>query len=158
MTVSLMAAVAVAASAAAAQSPVKTAPATPAIHACALLTRDLAAKFDTQNPKVRALFKPTEEAIGTHGSSCTDGGILLQVDPFVRDAELRKSPGKEWQPLAGVGDTAFFRDNGGRWAELIVWSGRHHFTLQIDVPNGATAESVKPKAVGLATALIARLQ
>lgn len=147
-----------AASAAAAQSTAKPASVKPAIRACSLLTRDLVAKYDTLNPKVRDVFKPEEEAIGTHGSSCNDGGILLQVDPFVRHDDLRKSPGKDWQPIAGLGDLAFFRDNGGRWGELMVWTGSRHFTLQISVPDGATAASVKPNATGLATALIAKLR
>ena len=81
------------AASAAAQSTAKPASGTPAIRACSLLTRDLVAKYDTFNPKMRDLFKPEEEAIGTHGSSCNDGGILLQVDPFVRHDVLRKSPG-----------------------------------------------------------------
>lgn len=144
--------------AAAEQSTAKPAPGKPAIRACSLLTPDLVAKYDTFNPKVRDLFKPEEGAIGTHGSSCDHGGILLQIDPFVRHADLRKSPGKDWQPVAGLGDAAFFKDNGGRWGELIVWTGSHHFTLQISVPDGGTAASVKPNATGLATALIAKLK
>ena len=128
------------------------------IRACTLLTRDLVAKYSTQNAKLRELFKPEEEAIGTHGSSCNDGGIFLQVDPFVRSDNLRKWPAKDWQPVAGVGDTAFFHDNRGRYAELIVWSGSHHFTLQMNVPDGKTADSVKTDATGLATALIAKLK
>lgn len=130
----------------------------PPLRACALLTRDLVAKYDTQNPKLREMFKPTEESVGAHGSSCDDGGIFLQVDPFARPDELRKSPGKDWHPVAGIGDAAFFRDNGGRWAELMAWTGSHHFTLQIGIPAGGTAELVKPNAAGLATALIGKLK
>jgi hypothetical protein len=147
-----------AASAAASQSAAKPASGKPAIRACSLMTRDLVAKYDTLNPKVRDFMKPEEEAIGKHGSSCNDGGIFLQVDPFLSHGELRKKPPKDWQPVAGLGDAAFFRDNGGRWGELIVWTGPHHFTLQISVPTGGTAESVKPNATGLATALIAKLK
>ena len=155
-TLSLVACLA--AGAAAAQSTTKPATGKSAIRACSLLTRDLATKYGTHNPKLFELFKPEEEAIGTHGSSCSDGGIFLQVDPFVQSDNLRQSPAKDWQPVAGVGDTAFFHDNRGRYAELIVWSGSHHFTLQISVPDGKTAESVKPNATALATALIAKLK
>lgn len=157
-TISSLVVLAFAACVVAAQSAGQSAPAKPAVHACAVLTRDLVTKYDTLNPKLHAMFKPEEEAVGPRGSSCNDGGILLQIDPFVREAELRKSPGKEWQPVGGLGETAYFRDNGGRWAELMVWAGSHHFTLQMTVPDGATAESVKPKATGLATALIAKLK
>ena len=130
----------------------------PAISACALLTPDLVEKYDTQDPKIRKMIPREEEAIGSHGSMCDDGGILIQVNPFLRHDDLRKSPGKDWQPLAGVGDTAFFHNNGGRWAELMVWTGKHHFTIQLSIPNGATAESIKPRTTGLASALIAKLK
>ena len=52
-----------AATAAASQSAAKPASAKPAIRACSLLTRDLVAKYDTLNPKVRDFMKPEEEAI-----------------------------------------------------------------------------------------------
>ena len=130
----------------------------PAIRACEVLTRDMVAKYDTQDPKLRALIPRQEEAIGSHGSSCDDGGILIQINPFLRSDVYRKSPPKEWQPVSGVGDTAYFHNNGNRWAELMVWTGAHHFTIQLSVPNGGTAESAKPNTIGLATALVARLK
>ena len=129
-----------------------------AIRACDVLTRDMVAKYDTQNPKLRDLIPRHEEAIGSHGSSCDDGGIGVQIDPFVRSDVYRKSPPKDWQAVSGVGDTAYFRNNGNRWAELMVWTGTHHFTIQLSVPNGGTAESVKPNVMGLATALVAKLK
>jgi hypothetical protein len=146
------------ASAAVAQSSAKPASGKTAIRACALMTRDLVAKYDTQSPKIREMFKPEEEAIGTHGSSCNDGGFFVQIDPFVRSDDLRRSPAKDWQPVAGVGDTAFFHNNKNRWAELIVWTGSHHFTIQLNVPDGGTAESVKSNTTGMAAALIAKLK
>jgi hypothetical protein len=130
----------------------------PAIRACEVLTRDMVAKYDTQNPKLRELIPRSEEAIGSHGSSCDDGGILIQIDPFLRSDVYRKSPPKDWQAVSGVGETAYFHNNKNRWAELMVWTGTHHFTIQLSVPDGGTAESVKPNAMGLATALIARLK
>jgi len=131
---------------------------TSAIRACELLTRDMVAKYDTQNPKLRELIPRNEEAIGSHGSSCDDGGIMIQINPFLRSDGFRKSPPKDWQAVAGVGDTAYFHNNKNRWAELMVWTGTHHFTIQLSVPDGGTAESVKPNTIGLATALIARLK
>jgi hypothetical protein len=130
----------------------------PAIRACEVLTRDMVAKYDTHDAKLRALIPREEEAIGSHGSSCDDGGIMIQVNPFLRSDDLRKSPPKDWQAVSGVGDTAYFHNNGNRWAELMVWTGSHHFTIQLSVPNGGTAESIKPNTIGLATAVIARLK
>ena len=143
-------------------NPVAAQPAKPAsgknvIRACEVLTRDVVAKFDTGNPKMRDLIPRSEEAIGSHGSSCDDGSIFVQIDPFLNSDSLRKSPPKDWQAVAGVGDTAYFRNNRDRYAELMVWSGRHHFTIQLSVPDGRTAEAVKPNTIGIATALIAKL-
>jgi len=141
-----------AASAAAAQS------GKPAIRACEVLTRDVVAKFDTGNPKMRDLLPRKEEAIGSHGSSCHDGSIFVQIDPFLNSESYRKSPAKDWQAVSGVGDTAYFHNNRDRYAELMVWSGGHHFTIQLSVPDGRTAEAVKPNTIGIATALIAKLK
>ena len=138
---------------ASAQSPGK-----PAIRACALLSPDLVAKYGTQNPKIRDLIPAREEPIGMHGSSCNHGGIFVQVNPFVSSEAMRKSPPKDWQAIPGVGDTAYFHNNRDRYAELMVWTGSHHFTIQLSVPNGGTSESVKPNTIGLATALIAKLK
>lgn len=146
-----------AASAAAAQSG-KPASGKPAIRACEVLTRDAVAKFNTGNPKMRDLIPRQEEAIGSHGSSCDDGSIFVQIDPFLNSDSYRKSPPKDWQAVAGVGDTAYFHNNRDRYAELMVWSGGHHFTIQLSVPDGRTAEAVQPNAIGIATALIAKLK
>ena len=154
---SILALAAVATGTATAQS-AKPAPGKSAIRACEVLTRDVVAKFDTGNPKMRDLIPRTEEPIGSHGSSCDDGSIFVQIDPFVNSDSLRKSPAKDWQTVAGVGDTAYFHNNRDRYAELMVWTGSHHFTIQLSVPDGSTAEKVKPNTVGIATALIAKLK
>ena len=128
------------------------------IRACSLLTRDVVMKFGTdQGKRVVDLVKPLEDDLGTTGSACEYGGIGFQIDPFARTEQLRKSPGKDWQPVSGVGDTAFFRNNGNNYAELMVWSGTHHFTIQMSVPMGSTAEAIKPNTVALANAIIPKL-
>lgn len=129
------------------------------IHACSILTRDVVMKFATENGKrVVDMVKPMEDDLGTIGSACEYGGIGLQIDPFARSQEMRKSMGKEWLPTSGVGETAYFRNNSNSWAELIVWSGAHHFTIQMGVPMGATAESIKPNTIALANYLITKLR
>jgi len=142
----------------AAANPGAAQPGKSAIRACEVLTRDVVAKFDTGNPKVRELIPRKEEAIGSHGSSCDDGGIFVQIDPFLNGDTYRKSPPKDWQAVSGVGETAYFHNNGDRYAELMVWSGGHHFTIQLSVPDGRTAEAVKPNTIGIATALVAKLK
>jgi hypothetical protein len=127
------------------------------LSACTLLSRDLVEKFNTGSNEVLKRMKPSEEPLGAKGSLCDDGNITFQIDPFARADDLRKSPGKDWQPLTGVGDTAFFRNKADTYAELIVWTGAHHFTIQLGVPVVGTVESIKPTAIGLAHAIIAKL-
>ena len=130
----------------------------PRISACSLLPTDLVLKVGGINPQAVKILKPEEEAVGTTGSACEYGDIRLQVDPFARPDDLRKSPGKDWQPVSGVGDTAFFHANGRNYAELMVWTGAHHFTIQFGVPVGSTPEAIKPKTLELANAIIPKLR
>jgi len=126
----------------------------PGIKACSILTRDLVEPF-TENKRVLDLIPPEEETSGT-SSACEYGVVRLQHTPTGPGGE-RKAP-KEFEPLAGVGEKAFFRNNRNTYAELLVWSGAHYFTLQVSVPTGSTAEAIKPKTVALANAILRKLR
>lgn len=137
-------------------------------NACSFLPRSLMEKV-TPGPVNKFVFEmpPQEEPLGPVGSSCDYATTGLQIDPFARPDEMRRNspdasrhnaPGKEWQPLTGVGEAAYFRNNGGRWAELIVWTGAHHFTIQMGVPDGSSAEAIKPNVVTLAHAIVDKLK
>ena len=132
----------------------------PRISACALLPRALMEKV-TPGPVNKVVFdiKPTEDQIGANGSACGYAGTQLQIDPFARADEMRRdSPGKGWQRLSGVGDAAYFHNNSDLYAELMVWTGAHHFTIQMDVPTGSSAEAVKSNTIMLANAIIPKLR
>ena len=129
----------------------------PPIGACSLLPKELVEKY-YPNKAAFPYLKPSEEAIGAKGSGCSYGTIHLQIDPFARPDELRKSPAKDWQPVSGVGDTAFFHNNKDRFAELMVWTGSHHFTIQMSVNMGRTAENTKPDTIAVANAIIPKLR
>jgi hypothetical protein len=129
------------------------------IRACSLLTRDLLLKVTpTLNTRLIDQFPPEEEEIGVNGTYCEYGNVGLQVNPFARAQEMRKSMGKEWTPVSGVGDAAFFRNNKGMYAELVVWTGANHFTIQMNVPMGTAADSLRPNMVALANAIIPKLR
>ena len=130
------------------------------IRACSLLTKELALKVTAANKRIFDLLPPEEEPLGVAGSSCEYGDIGLQVDPFTpaRLDQLYKQNGKDWTPVTGVGDAAYFRDNGGRFAELYVRVGGHTFTIQMGVPTGGTAAAIKPNTITLATALVPKLK
>jgi hypothetical protein len=128
-------------------------------HACTLLTREVVMQFGTpEGKRFIDMIKPQEDELGATGSACEYGGINLQIDPFARAQEMRKDMGKEWTAMSGIGETAYFRNNSDRYAELIVWSGTHHFTIQMSVPDGLTADAIKPHTTALANAIIAKLR
>jgi hypothetical protein len=130
---------------------------TPRISACSLITPDLAATYI--HKQILPYLKPDEEPVGAIGTHCEYGRIGLQVNPFGSGtSSLRKSPGKEWQALSGIGETAFFRANGSQYAELMVWTGPNHFTIQLGVATGATMEATKAEAIALANAIIPKLR
>jgi hypothetical protein len=146
------------ASAAPAQS--GAAPQAQRLNACSFLPRPLMEKV-TPGPVNKFVFemKAHEEPVGTAGSACDYAMTALQIDPFARSEEMRRnSPGKDWQGLRGVGDAAYFRNNANRWAEAIVWTGTHHFTIQLSVPDGSTAEAIKPNVIMLANAIVEKLR
>jgi hypothetical protein len=129
------------------------------IRACSLLTRELLLKVTPSlNTRLLDQFPPEEEEVGVNGTYCEYGNVGLQVNPFARAQEMRKSMEKEWMPVSGVGDTAFFRNNKNMYAELIVWTGANHFTIQMNVPMGTTAESLRPNTIALANAIIPKLR
>ena len=137
-----------------------------AIRACSLLTKELVIETTPYEKKVITQvlsIPPSEEPAGQSGSACSYGGVHLQVNPFPlsvienqRQADARN--GKPWAAVAGVGDVAYFRDNRGRFGELFTRAGAHIVTIQMDVPHGRTTESIKPNAVALAQALVAKLR
>src|SRR5687767_5442714 len=104
----------------------------PPISACSLLPTDLVMKVGGLNPKMVDYIKPSEEAMGTTGSACNYGGLRLQVDPFTPaglERILKTETAKTWVPVSGVGDAAYFNNNRDRYAELVVRTGTHVFTI-----------------------------
>lgn len=126
------------------------------IDACTLLTRDVVDKVRVARTAVKT--PPEESPVGLNGSYCDYGGVGLQINPFAGADRIRKSPAKDWVPVSGVGETAYFNNVRDFFAELIVWSGSHHFAIQMEVPVGGTAEQLKPNTIQLANLIIPKLK
>lgn len=126
----------------------------PAVRACAVLTRDLVAPL-TENKKILDLLPPEEEALGTSGTACEYGSVRLQL--FPGRGGKRTVSAKGLQPITGAGDGGYFRNNGDRYAELMVWTSKHSLDLQVSIPSGRTAESIKAEVIALANAILAKL-
>lgn len=133
----------------------------PATGACSLLTKEVLLPVIPYEKQARDLvfqIPPEEEAFGKSGSICSYGGVTLQVDPFANPQAVEATLAKEWGAVQGLGGVAYFRDNRGRWAELYVRAGRRVITIQMDVPTGRTAESIKSNTIALAKALLPKLK
>lgn len=126
--------------------------------ACSILTKELALEVSTaEGRKAVERSKPIDRDLGPP-NACQYGRVMLAVDPFPRPDQVRKTMGSGWQVVPGVGDAAFYRQSSSVFVDLYVWDGAHHFTIQMSLGSSDTAESLKPNAIALARAVIARLR
>lgn len=141
--------------------------------ACSLLSRDLLMRIETPaGREVLESSEPDEDWVGEaqreagmtverNVSSCSFGRVLLVLDPQARPEEARSGmqtrtfPYQEYEPVPGVGDAAFFAANSAN-ANLYVWTGAHHFHIEISVGfmDGDDTEGLKPNTIELAKAII----
>lgn len=133
------------------------APKTDAIKACSFLTRAEVKKVLPWAPQLDQ-FPNEEEPIGTTGSSCGYPSVFIQVMPFSQRMIDTAKQRDKLESVSGVGDEAYFHNNKDRYAELYVKSGKYLLTLQGDVPNGKTSESIKPAVVALGKLLVERVR
>ena len=131
----------------------------PSPGACSILTRDLVMVHSPASKESLDLIMkipPKEEKIGSNGSACQHGDVMMQINPFpVANFDAMFS---RFTPVPDLGQKAFFRDNRGEWAELAVLAGGRVLTFQMDVPSGKTAASVQANVVSLARAVVAKLK
>jgi|RhiMethySRZTD1v2_1073278.scaffolds.fasta_scaffold404095_3 hypothetical protein len=126
------------------------------INACSLLTKEEVKKIVPWAAMLDQ-FPVEEEPVGTSGSSCNYPNVHIQVLPYTPGFVETARKQEKFEPLPGVGDEAYFRDNRGEYAELLVRSGQRIVTVQKDIGTNRTAETEKPAVVALAKALIAKL-
>ena len=126
-----------------------------AIKACSLLPKEEVKKYLPWNA-VLDRMPLEEEPIGASGSSCNYPSVFIQVFPFSQGTidAARKKGGLE--AISGVGDEAYFHNNRNEYAELYVKTGKHLLTIQANADG--KIEAVKPGALNLAKALVAKLR
>jgi hypothetical protein len=144
--------------------------------ACSLLRRDLLMKIETPAGREELeSSEPDEDWVGEAQreagmtversvSSCQFGRVLLVLDPKARPEEARSGmqartfPYQDYEPVPGVGDAAFFEANSA-YANLYVWTGAHHFHIEISVGfmDGDDTQALKPNTMELAKAIIPQL-
>jgi hypothetical protein len=128
------------------------------VRACDILTRELALKVSTAEGKgVVEKSKAFEDDLGPDTPSCKRGRILLVLNPFKNPAQYRKTLGKDWTPVPGIGEEALFR-GGNTFADLYVFNGARTFSTQISVAPDDTPDTVKANSIALAKEVAARLR
>ena len=121
--------------------------------ACSLLTPDIVKKYIDE--RAIKLLKPDDSPVGTKGTSCEYGRIGLRMNLLGEGAAPQSLKG--WLPVTGVGSAAFYDPTSRQYAELIVWTGRHHFGIQLGLPTGGTIEATRKEAIALANDIIKKL-
>jgi hypothetical protein len=103
---------------------------------------------------------PKEISLGASGVACEWGEVILQIDPVPpsRLEELRKTDGKNWESIPGVGDAAYFHNVKNVVGELFVRVGMRTFGVLITIPADSTAAAFKPNFVTVANAVIPKLR
>jgi hypothetical protein len=135
-------------------------PGTAAVKPCAFLTSELARKVSAATKQPLGAAAPTEVSLGANGMACEWGDLMLSVDPYTpaRLEEIRKTSGKQWEMVPGVGDAAYFHNVRDAMAELLVRVGSRTFVVVITIPVGSTAASIKPTFVAVANAVATQLR
>jgi len=129
--------------------------------ACSLLTKELVLQVSPETDKAalegRLRTKPEEHLLGANQSLCDYAGVSVHLNPFNPqsfEADLRKD--KNWVPVPGLGNAAWFHDVKGFMGELYVRSASRTLGVVLEIPQARTAESIKPNAVALAKAILSR--
>lgn len=138
------------------------------LRACSLLTHDLAMKVSTAAGRTALEGATPDEgtedmAIAKGASVCDYGSLHLILNNFTRPEQVRSAmragtaPYSGHERVAGVGDEAFFASNSA-FANLYVWSGPHHFWIQMASGYGEDTKALKANTVALARAIIPKLR
>lgn len=129
------------------------------VKVCSLLSIAEVKNLAPWPPMLDQFAKAEEEPVGTIGSSCNFPTVFIQVLAFRQSFIdiLRKNP-IPVEPVSGVGDEAYIRNNRDNYAELIAKVGQHSLTLQLSIDGNKTFASSKPTLIAIGKAYAAKLR
>jgi hypothetical protein len=145
--------------------------------ACALLTRDLAMKVSSAaGRKAVERDTPVQNPEGIKvpkgASACWYGPIILVLDGMAEPERIRKEMRarggprdragvpvyKDYEPVPGVGDEAFFYANRTYSAYLNVWTGSRSFAIEMMTEDDEDGKALRPNVIALAKAIVPLLK
>jgi hypothetical protein len=121
-------------------------------QSCALLSREVVAKFSAASKKSVDPAGPKELPLGRTATACEWGDLTVQVDPMPAAGvdKLPQSDPKNWEVIQGVGDAAYLHNIKDIMAELFVRVGKRTFAVLVNVPAGTTTAAFKPAIIDVA--------
>lgn len=129
------------------------------VKVCSLLSPADVKKLAPWEKHLDPFAKGEEEAIGTTGSSCNYPTVFIQVMAFNQSfIDQLKETAVALEPVAGVGQEAYARNNANRYAELVARVGPHSLTVQLSIESGKTFASTKPSLIEIAKAYAGKLR
>lgn len=129
------------------------------VKVCSLLSLAEVKKLAPWQQHLDPFATGEEEAIGTSGSSCNYPTVFIQVMAFHPSfIDNLKKTGIALEPVAGVGEEAYARNNANRYAELVARVGPHSLTVQLSIEADKTFASTKPSLIEIAKIYAAKLR
>ncbi len=128
--------------------------ATPVVKVCELLPQSEVKKLIGGN-EAFDLETPKESPVGK-GSSCRYPGVYVMV--YEGSLEGLRKGGSPLEAIANLGDEAYLYNNPAGAVDLSVKVGPRVVVVERRVEAGGTFATVRPSAVALAGALVAKLR
>lgn len=129
-----------------------------AVKVCPLVSLAEVKKFAPWPAHMDAIAKAEEESMGAQGSACNYPNVRAQVLEFHQQTLDSTRKTSKLEPVAGVGDEAYVRNNKDRYAELIARVGAHMLTVQMAINDPKTFDTTKPDLIGLSKVFAAKLK
>jgi hypothetical protein len=129
------------------------------VKVCSLLSLAEVKKLAPWPPHLDQFAKGEEEPIGTGGSSCNYPTVFIQVMAFNQSfIDNLKKTGVRLEPVSGVGELAYVRNNKDRYAELVGKVGPHSLTVQLSIESNKTFDSTRPSLIAIGKAYADKLR
>jgi hypothetical protein len=128
-----------------------------AVKACSLLSLAEMKKLAPWPANLDQQAKAEELALPQR-SLCVYPTAQVQVEAYrsqIIESARKTAP---LDPVPGVGDDAYIRNNQNLFAVIYAKVGPHLLTVEMEIPVGKTFDSAKPTAIEIAKAFAAKLR
>jgi hypothetical protein len=128
-----------------------------AVKACSLVSLAEMKKLAPWPANVDQHAKAEELSLPSR-SLCVYPTAQVQVEPYsqqIIDSARKSAP---LDPVAGIGNEAYIRNNRDLFAVIYAKVGPHLLTVEMEIPAGKKFDTAKPTAIEIAKAFAAKLK